>query len=99
MDAVTDAGYQPAGSAEATFIVDDSARPSGSATPLEERLRKLTGVIAASFNLSTAQVYVEYLPDAIDLKSIRRAIEQFGYRVSETPGTSDATAEDWEAAA
>lgn len=99
MDAVKDAGYEPAGSAEATFIVDDSARPSGSAIPLEEDLKKLSGVIAAFFNLSTGSVRVEYLPEAIELKSIRRAIEQFGYRVSEMPSASDAPAEDWEAAA
>jgi P-type Cu+ transporter len=99
MDAVRDAGYEPAGSAEATFIVDDSARPSGSAIPLEEDLKKLSGVIAAFFNLSTGSVRVEYLPEAIELKSIRRAIEQFGYRVSEMPSASDAPAEDWEMAA
>lgn len=99
MDAVKDAGYDTTGAADANFIVDDSARPSGSATLLEEHLRKLTGVIAASFNLSAARVHVEYLPEAVDLRSIRRTIEQFGYRVSEIPVAFESEAEDREAAA
>jgi P-type Cu+ transporter len=99
MDAVKDAGYETTGVAQASFIVDDSARPSGSATPLEERIKSVPGVIEASFNLSTAEVNVEYLPAEVDLKSIHQTIEQFGYRVSEIPAASDAPAEDWEAAA
>lgn len=99
MDAVRDAGYEPAGSAQAYFLVDDSARPSGSATPLEEHLKKRSGVMAASFNLSNGEIQVEYLSEAIHLQSIRRAIEEFGYRVSEAPAGDGGATEDWEAAA
>src|SRR3712207_8850801 len=53
--AVKEAGYDTANTARAEFIVDDSARPSGSAKPLEDHLNSLKGVVAASFNLSTME--------------------------------------------
>lgn len=100
IDVVKDVGYGTAGTARADFIVDDSARPSGSSQQLEQHLNKLRGVVSASFNLSTMEVRVEYLPGGIDIKKIHRAIEEFGYRVSEVPGGGgDAAAEDSEAAA
>jgi Cu+-exporting ATPase len=98
VDAVRDAGYGVAGAARAEFIVDDSARPSGSAAPLEEHIQKLQGVVAASFNLSAMRVRAEYLPDKVDARAIRRAIEEFGYRVREVPG-GDTGSEDFEALA
>jgi Cu+-exporting ATPase len=100
MDTVKDAGYGTAGTARADFIVDDSARPSGSAQPLEKHLAAQRGVIEGTFNLSTMQVRVEYLPGATDVGSIRKAIEEFGYTVGETSAESDdGTGEDSEAAA
>jgi Cu+-exporting ATPase len=92
---VRDAGYDATGTARADFIVDDSARPSGSSVQLENYLTRLPGVATASFNLSTTEVRVEYLLDATDVESIRRAIEDFGYRVREVTG-SDASASDIE---
>jgi Cu+-exporting ATPase len=100
IEAVKGAGYGVTGTARARFIVDDSARPSGSAKPLEEYLQELQGIIAASFNLSAMEVRAEYLPGKIDAQRIRQAIEEFGYRVREIPGgDGDATAEDFEALA
>ncbi|MFN2455368.1 MAG: heavy metal translocating P-type ATPase [Pyrinomonadaceae bacterium] len=97
---VKDVGYGTAGTARAEFIVDDSARPSGSSQPLENYLSRMRGVVHASFNLGTMEVRVEYLPGAADVMSLRRAIEDFGYRVREVPGGGgDATAEDSETAA
>src|SRR5215510_6125689 len=93
MNAVQDAGYGTAGVAQVLFVVDDSARPSGSASPLERELEKLPGVASASFNLSAMEVRVEYLLGKTDVQSIRRAIEQFGYHVQELP---DEAREDWE---
>lgn len=58
---VKDVGYGTAGTARADFVVDDSARPSGSAQPLEKHLASQQGVIEATFNLGTMQVRVEYL--------------------------------------
>src|SRR5215212_591256 len=46
--AVEDAGYGTAGTFRAEFIVDDSARPSGSPLPLERHLKSLSGVKDAS---------------------------------------------------
>ncbi len=97
---VRDAGYGTTGTARADFIVDDSARPSGSAQPLEAHLRRQRGVVEASFNLGTMQVRTEYLPGAIDVAAIQRAIGAFGYTVRATPdGGGHASAEDSEAAA
>jgi Cu+-exporting ATPase len=99
IETVKDVGYGTAGTARADFIVDDSARPSGSAGGLEARLERVPGVVDASFNLSTMQVRVEYLPGSTDVSAIRRAIEEVGYRASAVPGGGgDATAEDSEQA-
>lgn len=59
MGTVTSAGYDTAGTARAEFVVDDSARPSGSAQPLQDHLNGLRGVVDASFNLGTMQVRVD----------------------------------------
>ena len=59
MERVKDAGYGTGATATAEFIVDDSARPSGSATPLELELARIPGVVDANFNLATSQVRVE----------------------------------------
>ncbi|MEO6528292.1 MAG: heavy metal translocating P-type ATPase [Gemmatimonadaceae bacterium] len=100
MDRVKDAGYGTGQTATAAFIVDDSARPSGSAVPLEQALARIAGVVAANFNLATMQVRVEYVSASTDARAIRRAIEGFGYRARETPnGGGSASAEDSEAEA
>ncbi len=90
---VKDTGYNTAGTARAEFVVDDSARPSGSGSQLENHLSKQRGVVRADFNLATMKVTVEYLPNNADTKQIRAAIEDFGYRVREVSGNS-ASAED-----
>ena len=100
MDVVRDVGYEPAAPARADFVVDDSARPSGSSQPLEAHLGRLPGVVEANFNLGTMEVRVEYLPGTTDAAAVRRAIESFGYRVRQTPTNSgDAAAEDSDQAA
>jgi Cu+-exporting ATPase len=98
VETIRDAGYGTTGAARAEFVVDDSARPGGSARQLEKHLRGLGGVVSASFNLGTAEVRVEYLPGATDQRGIRRRIEEFGYRVREVSGGGGA-AEETEAAA
>ncbi len=100
MGRVKDAGYGTGATAHADFVVDDSARPSGSPAPLEQELGRIPGVVDASFNLATSQVRVEYLPVATDSGVVKRAIEGFGYVVRESPVTGDSAAvEDSEAAA
>ncbi|HEY0385805.1 MAG TPA: heavy metal translocating P-type ATPase, partial [Pyrinomonadaceae bacterium] len=99
IEAVKEVGYDMAATARADFIVDDSARPSGSSRQLEDRLKRLRGVAGATFNLSTMEVRVEYLPGAIDVTSLRRAIEELGYRVREVPNGAGASAEEAESAA
>jgi Cu+-exporting ATPase len=79
--AVEDAGYGTAGTFRAEFIVDDSARPSGSPLPLERHLKSLRGVKDASFNLGTMEVRVDYLPRETDPRAIKAVIEELGYDV------------------
>ena len=95
---VKDTGYDTAGTAKVEFVVDDSARPSGSSVPVEERLVKMRGVVKANFNLATMEVSVEYLPSVADPQAIRRKIEDFGYRVREVKGTGEAEENSLEAA-
>ncbi len=95
METVEDAGYGTTGTAHAEFIVDDSARVSGSSQPLEHHVSGVSGVVGVDFNLATMAVRIEYLPGMVDIAGLRRAIEDFGYRVREVPGGGgDATAED-----
>jgi len=97
MSRVKDIGYGTAGTATIEFIVDDSARPSGSASPLQNYLERSRGVASASFNLATMQVRIEYLPGAVDIRTLRRRVEDFGYVVRETPTRiADSGAEDSE---
>jgi P-type Cu+ transporter len=79
--AVEDAGYGTAGTFRAEFVVDDSARPSGSPLPLERHLKSLQGVTDAAFNLGTMEVRVDYRPGRTDPQAIRAAIEELGYDV------------------
>jgi len=77
-------GYEAAGSAKVDFLVDDSARPSGSSQQLEAHLNALSGVVKVDFNLALRKVHIEYLADHVDLVTIRNAIQAFGYLVSDT---------------
>ena len=95
---VKNVGYDTAGTSFIEFTVDDSARPSGSSIQLESVLSRLRGVVRSSFNLATMTVKVEYLPDIADTKQIRRAIEDFGYRVREVAGTGEAAEDSLEKA-
>ena len=95
---VKDVGYDTAGTSKVEFVVDDSMRPSGSGAQLEHRLLKVRGVVKADFNLATMQVAVEYLPYVADRKSMRAAIEDFGYKVREVSGTGEAAEDSLERA-
>jgi Cu+-exporting ATPase len=100
IETVKDVGYGTQGTVRADFIVDDSARPSGTSEGLENYLNKLRGVVGATFNLATMEVRVEYLAGASDAQTIQRAIEDFGYRVRVVPSSAgEAAVEDAENAA
>ena len=83
-------GYDVVGTQRVAFTVDDSARPAGSAQPLEQHLARVPGVLAASFNLAAAEVRVDYVPGVVDRGTLRRAVEEFGYETREAPGQGDA---------
>ena len=100
IEIVKQVGYDIVGTARADFVVDDSARPSGSSRPLESHLGRTKGVVAANFNLGTMQVRIEYLPSLATIADLRRAIENLGYRVREMlTAADDATVGEREAAA
>ncbi len=96
---VKEVGYDAAGTAQAEFVVDDSARPSGSSQPLEQHLNALPGVVKADFNLASRKVHVDYLADRIELAAIRDTIRTFGYQVADTPADiareTDAESEEY----
>jgi Cu+-exporting ATPase len=95
METVEDTGYGTAGTAEVEFVVNDTSRPSGSALPLEQHLGRVPGVIDAAFNLGTMAVRVAYLPGMVDVPTLRRAVESFGYLVADIPeGGEGSDAED-----
>lgn len=98
MDAVKATGYDVAQTARAEFVVNSSERPTDSGQALEEHLSKLSGVVRASFNLGTMQVAVEYLPGSTDTRTLRRAIEEFGFQIEKAP-ESGAEAADLEQSA
>ena len=98
IETVKDTGYDTAGTSKTEFIVADSERPAGSSVQLENHLSKLRGVIKVNFNLATMNVAVEYLSGATDAKTIRAAIEDFGYRVREVSGSGAASENSIEAA-
>ncbi len=95
---VKDTGYDTAGTSRAEFVVDDSARPSGSGVQLETHLSKLRGLTSVNFNPATMKVAVEYLSGATDALQIRAAIEDFGYRVSEVSGSAESSEDSIEKA-
>lgn len=95
---VKDVGYDTAGTSKAEFVIDDSARPSGSSVQLETYLSKIRGIVKVNFNLATMDVAVEYLSNATDAKTIRAAIEDFGYRVREISGNNESSEDSIEAA-
>ena len=98
---VRDGGYGTAEATDVEFAVDDSARPSGSALPLERHVGRIPGVLGAHFNLDLMRVSVRYVPGTTDGQAIRRAIEELGYRVRRVAGDgpADAAGEDPERAA
>ncbi len=52
---------------------------------IEKTLLRTKGIIKAVVNLATAKARVEYLPSAISLSEIKRAIEDTGYKVLDIP--------------
>lgn len=52
-------------------------------TVIEGALRTTPGVLDAAVNAATDQARVEYLPGAVDVAGLRRAVEVAGYRVRE----------------
>lgn len=67
------------------------------ALTIERALRKLDGVVEANVNLASERATVEYIPTAVSLPDIKRAIVDVGYEVVEAAEGEEA--EDAERAA
>jgi Cu+-exporting ATPase len=96
IEVVRDVGYGTSGTAFVEFVVDDSARASGTARVLENFLKRTPGVVEAVFNLASMRVRVEFLETATDARSLRKRIEELGYRVSDVTGADGVAAPDRE---
>ncbi|MGQ9601148.1 MAG: heavy metal translocating P-type ATPase [Candidatus Bipolaricaulia bacterium] len=57
---------------------------------VEEALRRVPGVIEASVNLATERATVEYLPGAVGLADLKRAVHDAGYEALEVLEGEDA---------
>src|SRR5690606_23185214 len=100
VEAVENAGYGTEEPEEAAFHVNDSARPGGSATFIENRLKALPGVLEATFDLANERVWTRYLPSLVSERDIRLALREIGYdaRREDDAATAAAPARDEESA-
>ncbi len=56
---------------------------------VERALQRTSGVASANVNFATERATVEYIPEAVDLTDIRRAIEDAGYKPLEVSEEGD----------
>ncbi|HVP91497.1 MAG TPA: heavy metal translocating P-type ATPase [Terriglobales bacterium] len=92
IEAVRKAGYDVA-VAKAELQVEGISCAS-CVLKIETALLALHGVVRAAVNLASGKVAVDYIPNAVDLASIRKAVEGVGYAVHVMPaGEAGADAE------
>lgn len=82
IDAIENAGYGVSDLAEARFELDDSARPSGAPSQIEQYVKRIPGVLSANFNPATMVLASEYLPESVNPAEIRRVLRDLGYRAT-----------------
>jgi P-type Cu+ transporter len=94
LEAIHESGYGVTGISSDQFTIDDSSRPLALNKQLEDYLNSIPGIINTSFNPSTMEVRVEYLP-GLDTNAIRKAIENIGYKlIVEKEAIKDRLTED-----
>ena len=93
MQAVSEMGYGTSGIVTVEFVVEDSARVSGTARVLENSLKREPGVVEATFNPTATRVRVAFLETTTDVPTLRKRIEELGYRVSDVLGRPAAAAD------
>ncbi len=92
IEAVRNAGYDVAVASAGLQVEGISC--ASCVLKIETALLDLPGVVRASVNLATGKVAVDYLPNAVDVARIRKAIESVGYRVHDlAEGEAEADAE------
>ena len=95
VEVVRDVGYDTTETAKVVFTINDSKKSAESGELLERHLRRLSGVIEPNFNSESRTIAVEYVSGAVGVSEIKRAVEDFGYRVEDSEGgAKDEAAED-----
>ncbi len=64
------------------------------ASVIEHGLKKAKGIASASVNFATEKAYVEFNPEEIKVKDVKRHIEDLGYKVSDDMGGMDMASHD-----
>lgn len=89
---VDEAGYQVA--VERVTLPIGGMTCASCVATVERALRDVDGVVSASVNLATEKATVEYVPGAVSVSDLKRAVHEAGYEVLEAAGEEEAV--DWE---
>lgn len=79
--AINATGYEARLETKKTIVKIGGMTCASCAQTIENTLRKTEGVVEANVNLASEKAVVVYDPQAIDYKTIRKAIEATGYQV------------------
>ncbi len=82
VEAIKKAGYK---TGQATLNLGIGGMYCGSCvTKIEDALENESGVISASVDLASESAIIKYIPGVVDVKNIKKEIEQLGYQVFDT---------------
>ena len=92
VQAVRDAGYDVP--TETVSLPIGGMTCASCAAHVEQALASLPGVVSASLNLATEKATVTFVPAAVGLADLKRAVAEAGYKVIEAPVGEAASEED-----
>jgi Cu+-exporting ATPase len=92
VSSIRDAGYQV--TVERITLPIKGMTCASCVGTVERALTGVAGVVTANVNLATERAAVEYLPGAVSVAELKRAVHEAGYEVLEVPEEQEA--EDWE---
>lgn len=95
LQAIREAGFTPG---EASLRLQVHGLYCAACVPrIEEALKATRGVIDATLNVATNEAKVDYLPRAVDLPALKRAVESAGpYRATEAATVTEGDHQAWE---
>jgi Cu+-exporting ATPase len=59
-------------------------------TQIEKAMRSTPGVVSAAVNFGTSEANVTYVPELVDFRAIKRAVEDRGYQIAEPVESEEA---------